>query len=222
MPTTSTLANGPVATLVAELADLLKLAKIAARMQLEKAAPEGWTTPDEVGVIWPRFKDEKEFRRAAKSIGELPGRLGAEVDALVSLVAAMTSDLDAFTIRAGASEEELRARAAELDAPWRCRQFTVRRRAIEVRLRILHALIAELYCSLEQIYSNVELIYLCPPHPCDDPAIPPDDLRLAGAWTARPHQYETAAAEAAETAEGDEESEARRQRRPSRRGRTSE
>lgn len=220
MPTTRTLATGPVAALVAELTDLLKLAKAAARLQLEKAAPEGWTMPDEGGVIWPRFKNEKEFYRAKKAIDDMPERLGKEVEALVGLVRTVADDLSAFTIEGDVSDEELRARAHAMNAPWRCRQFTVQRRAIDVRLRMLHALIAELYCCLEQIFSNVELIYVCPPHPCEDPAIAPDDIRLTGAFSSsgafqQAYRRDEAAAEAAE--EEEEEGAAPQRRRSSRR-----
>lgn len=195
MPTSSTFGTGPVATLVAELADLVKLAKVAARMQLEKAAPPGWTMPDE-GAIFPRLKDEKEFRRAAKIIADMPERFGREAEDLAARVRGMTADLDAYAVGGDMTADDLRARAREMGVPWRCAQFTVHRREIEVRLRMLHALIAELYCSLEQIYTNVELVYVCPPHPCDDPAIQADDLRLSPAFdAARAFRSESAAEE---------------------------
>lgn len=211
MPTTRPIATGPVASLVGELADLLKLAKVAARMQLEKAAPPGWSMPDEGGIVWPRFKNEEEYRLSVEAIGDVPQKLTQEAEALVELVQAITDEVGAFTAEPATTKEEIRSRSYDLDVQWRCAQFTSRRRAIDMRLRMLHALLAELYCSLERVYSNIELIYVCPPHPCDDPYVPSDDFRLSGAFAA------SQAYERSETAEGEEAGEPAPRRRATRR-----
>ena len=215
MPTTRPIATGPVAALVGELADLLKLAKVAARMQLEKAAPPGWSMPDEGGIVWPRFKNEEEYRQSVEASGDVPQKLTQEAEALVELVQAITDEVGTFTAEPARTKEEIRSRSYDLDVQWRCAQFTSRRRAIDMRLRMLHALLAELYCSLERVYSNIELIYVCPPHPCDDPNVPPDDFRLTGAFAAS-QTYDRA-----ETAEEEEEAGEPASRRRARRRRQS-
>lgn len=215
MPTTRPIATGPVASLVAELADLLKLAKVAARMQLEKKAPPGWSMPDEGGIIWPRFKNEEEYQQAVQAIGDVPQKLTTEAEALVELVQAISDDVGAFTAEAATTREEIRSRFYDTDAQWRCAQFTSHRRGIDMRLRMLHAVLAELYCSLERIYSNIELIYICPQHPCDDPNIASEDFRLSSVFASQAY-------ERGETAAGEEAGEPRSRRRATRRRQSKE